>query len=258
MALSIIGLRVSRDGKEIVRGVDLEVPAGQVHALMGPNGSGKSSLANALMGHPKYVIEAGRVLLDGEDVTRAAPDKKSKAGLFLSMQYPAEIPGLSVANFLRAALNARRPSPISVVEFHRILKQEMEALKIDPSFAARGLNEGFSGGEKKRMEVLPLALLKPKYAVLDETDSGLDVDALKVVTAGINRARGRDMGILLITHYARILRYLKPDRVHVMSGGRVVLSGGAELAERIEKEGYEALPAAGRRPKNRKSRVIKK
>lgn len=241
MSLKIENLHVSREGKEIVKGVTLEIPAGEVHALMGPNGSGKSSLANALMGHPKYAVTAGSVSLDGEDVTALPPDKKAALGLFLSMQHPPEVPGVSVAHFLRVVTTTARREPVSVADFRKMLKEKMAELKIDPAFMNRSLNEGFSGGEKKRMEILQLALLEPKYAVLDETDSGLDVDALKIVTDGVSRAREKGMGVLLITHYARILRHLVPDRVHVLSDGAIARSGGKELADEIEKEGYAFL-----------------
>ena len=241
MALKIENLHVSREGKEIVKGVTLEIPAGEVHALMGPNGSGKSSLANAVMGHPKYEVTAGGVTVDGEDVTAMKPNEKAAKGLFLSMQHPPEVPGVSVAHFLRVVTTTARREPVSVADFRKILKDKMAELKIDPAFMQRSLNEGFSGGEKKRMEVLQLALLEPKYAVLDETDSGLDVDALKIVTEGVERARRKGMGVLLITHYTRILKHLAPDRVHVLSDGRIARSGGKELAEEIERDGYAFL-----------------
>ncbi len=240
-SLDIKNLHITREGKEIVKGVSLTIPAGEIHALMGPNGSGKSSLANALAGHPKYTITSGSILVDGEEVTALRPDEKAKRGLFLSMQYPPEIPGVTVAHFLRMMTTAARQKPVSVAEFRIILKEKMAMLKIDPAFMQRSLNEGFSGGEKKRMEILQLALLEPKYAVLDETDSGLDVDALKIVTDGINAVRQKEMGILLITHYARILAHLPPNHVHVLIDGQIVRSGGPELAEQIEREGYGFL-----------------
>lgn len=239
-AFIIENLHVSREGVEIVKGASLTIKPGEVHALMGPNGSGKSSLANALMGHPKYAITAGKVILDGADITAAPPDERARAGLFLSMQYPPEIPGVTVSNFLRTAVNAKREKPIGVVEFHRALKEKMAELKIDGAFGGRNLNEGFSGGEKKRAEILQLMMLGPKYAILDETDSGLDVDALKIVADGINAAR-TDMGVLLITHHLKILSLLAPDAVHVMSAGRIAASGGRELAEKIEREGYAGI-----------------
>jgi Fe-S cluster assembly ATP-binding protein len=239
--LNIKGWRVRREGKEVVRGVDLDIPAGAVHALMGPNGSGKSSLANSLMGHPKYEVLSGRLTLDGQALNGLGPDGRSKKGLFLSMQYPPEVAGVSVAGFLRAAVNSRRPKPYAAMEFYVLLKKKMAELGISEDFAGRGLNEGFSGGEKKRMEILQMSLLEPKYAVLDETDSGLDVDALKAVSRGVEKLRGLGAGILLITHYTRILKYLKPDRVHVMVAGRIVRSGGKDLAALIEKKGYAAV-----------------
>ncbi|HTK04273.1 MAG TPA: Fe-S cluster assembly ATPase SufC [Candidatus Eisenbacteria bacterium] len=241
MSLKIENFHVTREGKEIVKGVTLEIPAGEVHALMGPNGSGKSSLANALMGHPKYEVTGGSVLLDGDDVTALKPNEKAAKGLFLSMQHPPEVPGVSVSHFLRVVTTTSRREPVSVADFRKLLKEKMADLKIDPAFMNRSLNEGFSGGEKKRMEILQLALLEPKYAILDETDSGLDVDALKIVTEGVSRAREKGMGVLLITHYTRILKHLVPDRVHVLSDGAIVKSGGKELAEEIEREGYAFL-----------------
>ncbi|MBO2450003.1 Fe-S cluster assembly ATPase SufC [Actinomadura barringtoniae] len=226
--------------KEILRGVDLTVKAGETHAIMGPNGSGKSTLAYAIAGHPKYDVTSGTVTLDGEDVLAMSVDERSRAGLFLAMQYPVEVPGVSVSNFLRSAVTAVRGEAPKLREFSKEMKQAMENLSIDPAFAQRSLNEGFSGGEKKRHEILQLEMLKPKLAILDETDSGLDVDALKVVSEGVNRfSEGGETGVLLITHYTRILRYVKPDFVHVFAGGRVVEEGGPELAEQLENEGYE-------------------
>jgi Fe-S cluster assembly ATP-binding protein len=233
-------------GKEILRGVDLTVRAGETHALMGPNGSGKSTLAYAVAGHPKYEITSGSVTLDGEDVLDMTVDERSRAGLFLAMQYPVEVPGVSVSNFLRSAVTAVRGEAPKLREFTKELKQALDHLSIDPAFAQRSLNEGFSGGEKKRHEILQLELLKPKIAVLDETDSGLDVDALKVVSEGINRfSEGGETGVLLITHYTRILRYVRPDFVHVFAAGRIVAQGGAELADQLENEGYEKYVKAG-------------
>ena len=240
-SLKIENLKVARDGKEIVKGVTLEVKKGEVHALMGPNGSGKSTLANAIAGHPSFGIVSGRVLVDGKDVTGAAPDERAKAGLFLSMQSTPEIPGVTLSNFLRTAYNAVKDAPLSVLEFHALLQARMEDLKIDPLFARRHLNAGFSGGEKKRAEVLQLSVLDPAYAVLDETDSGLDVDALKVVTDGLARLRGERIGILVISHNPKMLEALSPDVVHVMKDGVIVAEGGKELAERIGKEGYDAI-----------------
>jgi len=237
--LVIEDLRVNVEDKEILRGVDLTVEPGKVHALMGPNGSGKSTLAYALAGHPRYRVTGGRVTFKGEDVLALAPDERARLGMFLAMQYPVEVPGVSVTNFLRTAINAVRDEDVPVRQFAKDLREQMKALEMDPRFAERSLNEGFSGGEKKRHEILQMALLRPSLAILDETDSGLDVDALKVVSQGVNRLRGPDLGVLLITHYTRILRYIAPDAVHVMVEGRVVESGGPELADELEVTGYE-------------------
>ncbi|HEY3687386.1 MAG TPA: Fe-S cluster assembly ATPase SufC [Streptosporangiaceae bacterium] len=243
--LEIHDLHVNVEDKEILRGVDLTVRSGETHAIMGPNGSGKSTLAYALAGHPKYTITGGTVLLDGEDVLAMSVDKRAQAGLFLAMQYPVEVPGVSVSNFLRSAVTAVRGEAPKLREFAKEMKGSLDALSIDPVFAERSLNEGFSGGEKKRHEILQLEMLKPKIAVLDETDSGLDVDALRVVSQGINRFReGGDRGVLLITHYTRILQYVKPDFVHVFVAGRIVEEGGPELADRLEAEGYERFVKA--------------
>jgi len=241
MPLSVEKLFVKREGQEIVRGVSFELPAGGVLALLGPNGSGKSTLAFAVAGHPSYAVTGGRILMDNEDVTAWPPDRRSRGGLFLSFQHPPEIPGVTVSAFIRAAVNARREKPVPLVEFHDKLKAVLAELKMDSAFAGRGLNEGFSGGERKRLEVLQLIMLAPKYAVLDETDSGLDVDALKIVAQGVARARERGTGVLVITHHTRILQYLRPDQVLVMSGGRITAQGGPELATKIEKEGYGKL-----------------
>jgi Fe-S cluster assembly ATP-binding protein len=236
----------AEESKEILRGVNLTVRAGETHALMGPNGSGKSTLAYAVAGHPKYIVTSGSVTLDGEDVLSMSVDERSRAGLFLAMQYPVEVPGVSVSNFLRSALTAVRGEAPKLREFAKEMRGAMAELQIDPAFAQRNLNEGFSGGEKKRHEILQLEMLRPKVAVLDETDSGLDIDALKVVSEGVNRFRaGGDTGVLLITHYTRILRYVKPDFVHVFSAGRIVEEGGPELAELLEAEGYERFVKAG-------------
>lgn len=235
----------SDGAKEILRGVDLTVKAGETHAIMGPNGSGKSTLAYAVAGHPKYEVTSGSVTLDGEDVLAMSVDERARAGLFLAMQYPVEVPGVSVSNFLRSAVTAVRGEAPKLREFSKEMKAAMDALSIDPAFAQRSLNEGFSGGEKKRHEILQLEMLRPKVAVLDETDSGLDVDALKVVSEGVNRFASSDTGVLLITHYTRILRYVKPDFVHVFAGGRVVAEGGPELADELENEGYEKYVKAG-------------
>src|SRR6476646_2368774 len=227
-------------GKEILRGVDLTVRAGETHAIMGPNGSGKSTLAYSIAGHPRYTITAGSVTLDGEDVLAMTVDERARAGLFLAMQYPVEVPGVSVTNFLRTAVTAVQGEAPKLRTWVKDLNSAFERLSIDASFKERSVNEGFSGGEKKRFEVLQLELLKPKVAILDETDSGLDVDALKVVSAGVNRVRETGTtGTLLITHYTRILRYIKPDHVHVFVGGRFVEEGGPELADTLEAEGYD-------------------
>ncbi|WP_131742375.1 Fe-S cluster assembly ATPase SufC [Actinomadura roseirufa] len=232
--------------KEILRGVDLTVQAGETHAIMGPNGSGKSTLAYAIAGHPKYEVTSGAVTLGGEDVLAMSVDERARAGLFLAMQYPVEVPGVSVSNFLRSAVTAVRGEAPKLREFSKEMKKAMDDLSIDPAFAQRSLNEGFSGGEKKRHEILQLEMLKPKIAVLDETDSGLDVDALKVVSEGVNRFSSTEgTGVLLITHYTRILRYVKPDFVHVFAAGRVVAEGGPELADELENEGYEKYVKAG-------------
>ncbi len=248
--LEIRGLEVSVDdsgeSKEILRGVDLTVSSGETHAIMGPNGSGKSTLAYSIAGHPKYTINAGTITLDGEDVLAMSVDERARAGLFLAMQYPTEIPGVTVSNFLRSAATAVRGESPKLRLWVKEVRQAMAALEMDPVFAERDVNEGFSGGEKKRHEILQLELLKPKIAILDETDSGLDVDALRVVSEGVNRARATgDIGTLLITHYTRILRYITPDFVHVMSAGRIVDSGGAELASTLESEGYARYGATG-------------
>jgi Fe-S cluster assembly ATP-binding protein len=232
--------------REILRGVDLAVSAGQTHAIMGPNGSGKSTLAYAIAGHPKYLITQGSVTLDGEDVLAMSVDARARAGLFLAMQYPVEVPGVSVSNFLRTAVTAVRGEAPKLRTFVKELRTAMDELSIDPAFAERNLNEGFSGGEKKRHEILQMQLLNPKIAILDETDSGLDIDALKVVAAGINAFRQQPgHGVLLITHYPRILHEVQPDFVHVFVGGRIVEEGGAELADVLESEGYEKFLKAG-------------
>jgi Fe-S cluster assembly ATP-binding protein len=239
MSLEIQNLHVRTEEKEILRGVDLKVSKGETHALMGPNGSGKSTLANSVMGNPNYEVTEGRVLLNGEDLTEADPDERAQAGLFMAFQYPATIAGVSVANFLRTAVNARRDEPIKVKEFGDSLRHNMELLRIPPDFTKRYLNEGFSGGEKKRAEILQLAVLKPDYAILDETDSGLDIDALRIVADGVNAMRGPAMGTLIITHYTRILQYVRPDFVHIMLDGRIVREGGPELADELEEKGYD-------------------
>jgi Fe-S cluster assembly ATP-binding protein len=232
-------LQVSIEGKEILKGVNLSINRGEVHALMGPNGSGKSTLANTLMGHPRYEVTGGRVLFKGEDILGLRPDQRAQRGLFLAFQYPTAIPGVTMVNFLRASLKAVRGSDVPVREFRTILKETMDLLKMDESFARRYVNDGFSGGEMKRAEVLQLGILRPEMAVLDETDSGLDIDALRTVAEGVSGLMGPSMGVLLITHYKRILNYIKPDFVHVLYAGRVVKSGGRELAEELEAKGYE-------------------
>jgi len=239
--LEIKDLHISVEGKMIVKGLSLTVKPGEVNALMGPNGSGKSTLANALMGHPKYTIEKGQIILDGEDITKLEPDERAKKGLFLSFQYPSEIPGVSMSNFLRIALQSVKGKHISVGEFRKLLQEKMQSLKMDPAFADRYLNEGFSGGEKKRAEILQLSVLQPRIAILDETDSGLDIDALKAVAEGINKLLGPNIGILVITHYQRLLNYLTPDKVHVMIDGKLAKSGGPELAHQLEEKGYDWL-----------------
>jgi len=238
---SINDLHVAIEGKEILKGVSLEVKGGEVHAIMGPNGTGKSTLAAALMGHPKYEVTAGTVTLDGEDVLEMSVDERARAGMFLAMQYPSEISGVTNADFLRSAINARRGegNEISLMKFIRELESKMKALEINSEFAHRYLNEGFSGGEKKRNEILQMMMLEPKIAILDEIDSGLDIDAMKIVSNGVNMMRSPERGFLIITHYQRLLNYIKPDFVHVMMQGRIVRSGGPELAERLEKEGYD-------------------
>jgi Fe-S cluster assembly ATP-binding protein len=246
--LEIKNLHVAlEDGTEIVKGVDLSVDLNQKHAIMGPNGSGKSTLAYALMGHPAYVITEGQILLDGQDVTELGADERAQRGLFLAFQYPHAIPGVTVTSFLRSAINAIRKArageddPIPIPEFRKELEVAMEQLKVTRELASRYVNDGFSGGERKRIEVLQLAMLKPKIAILDETDTGLDIDALRIVAGGVNTLVGPDMGALLITHYQRILSYVEPDFVHVFSGGRIVAQGGPELAHKLEAEGYEAF-----------------
>lgn len=237
--LEVRDLKVGVDGKEILKGITLAVDKGEVAALMGPNGAGKSSLGNALMGHPRYKIDSGSVLLGGKDISSLSPTDRAKLGLFLSFQYPSEIPGVSVEGFLRAAYNSVKQKKLGVMEFHRMLLEKMSSLGISPEFASRHVNEGFSGGEKKRMEILQFSVLQPQMAILDETDSGLDIDSLKTVAAGIKAMSNVDVGILLITHYQRILNYIKPDKVYVMMDGRIVASGSSSLADDIERNGYD-------------------
>ena len=245
--LEVRGLHAAIDGKEILRGVTLTVRQGEVHALIGPNGTGKSTFANVLMGHPAYQVTSGEILFEGVNLVDLEPDARARLGLFLAFQYPVAIPGLSVANFLRAAINAKRRGQdpddkgIAVPEFRKLLKEKMDLLQMPHEFAGRYLNDGFSGGEKKRAEILQLATLEPKIAVLDETDSGLDIDALRIVAAGVQALAGESLGVLVITHYQRILNYIKPNFVHIMLGGRIVESGGAELAEHLEEHGYDWL-----------------
>mgnify|MGYP000535364109 CR=1 FL=1 len=235
-----VSVETDQGTKQILRGVNLEINSGETHAIMGPNGSGKSTLAYTIAGHPKYTIDSGSITLDGVDVLEMSVDERAKAGLFLAMQYPVEIPGVTVTNFLRTAKTAIDGEAPSLRNWIKDVRESMANLKMDSSFAERNVNEGFSGGEKKRHEILQLELLKPKFAVLDETDSGLDVDALKIVSEGVNRAKANsDMGVLLITHYTRILRYIKPEFVHVFVNGKVAEEGGPELADRLESEGYD-------------------
>ncbi|KIX90645.1 MULTISPECIES: Fe-S cluster assembly ATPase SufC [Staphylococcus] len=239
--LEIKDLHVSIDDKEILKGVNLTINTGEIHAIMGPNGTGKSTLSSAIMGHPSFEITKGEVLLDGVNVLELEVDERAKAGLFLAMQYPSEITGVTNADFLRSAINAQREEgqEINLMQFIKKLDKQMDFLEMDKDMAQRYLNEGFSGGEKKRNEILQLMMLQPKFAILDEIDSGLDIDALKVVSKGINEMRGEEFGSLIITHYQRLLNYITPDHVHVMYNGIVVKSGGAELAKRLEEEGYE-------------------
>jgi Fe-S cluster assembly ATP-binding protein len=244
-ALEIRNLHVSVENKPILNGVDLIVKQGEVHALMGPNGTGKSTLAYTLMGHPNYTVTAGQIIFKGVELLELGPDERARLGLFLAFQYPVAIPGVSVANFLRTAINARRRAAnpedkgMPIPEFRKLLKGKMETLQVPQDFAGRYLNEGFSGGEKKRAEILQMATLEPEIAVLDETDSGLDIDALRVVASGINALAGPSLGVLVITHYQRILNYIKPDLVHIMLGGKIVETGGAELALHLEEKGYD-------------------
>ncbi|MCL4272134.1 MAG: Fe-S cluster assembly ATPase SufC [Anaerolineales bacterium] len=245
--LEIKDLHVSIEDKEILKGLSLTLKQGEIHAIMGPNGTGKSTLAYTLMGHPNYTVTSGEVLLDGENVLEMEPDERSRAGVFLAFQYPVAIPGVTVANFLRSAVNSRRRAEnpedkgMPIPEFRKMLKEKMDALKMDHNFAGRYLNDGFSGGEKKRAEILQMATLKPRFAILDETDSGLDIDALRIVSEGVNALSGPELGVLVITHYQRLLNYIKPQFVHVMMGGRIVESGGPELALHLEEHGYDWL-----------------
>lgn len=243
--LIIRNLHVNIQDKEILKGLDLTLPQGEVHAIMGPNGTGKSTLAYTLMGHPSYEVTKGEVIYKGINILDLPANERSLLGIFLAFQYPVGIPGVTVANFIRSAVNARRRAiqsddkGVPLLEFRREVKEKMEMLKMDPAFAGRYLNDGFSGGEKKRAEILQMAMLKPEIAILDETDSGLDIDALKIVSEGVNQLKGPELGVLVITHYQRILNYIQPDVVHVMMGGRIVESGGRELALHLEEHGYE-------------------
>jgi Fe-S cluster assembly ATP-binding protein len=241
--LKIVNLHaeIAEDGTEILKGVDLEVPAGEIHAIMGPNGSGKSTLSKVISGHPAYEVTDGDILFNGESILDMEPDERARAGVFLAFQYPVEIPGVSVANFMRTAMNAKRGEEMDIFDFQDELEARMGMLEMDPAFALRSVNDGFSGGEKKRNEILQLAMLEPTLAVMDETDSGLDIDALRIVTDGINKIKAErpDMSVLLITHYQRMLNYIKPDRVHVMVDGRIIRSGGPELALELEERGYD-------------------
>jgi Fe-S cluster assembly ATP-binding protein len=244
-ALNIRNLHVSIEGKEILKGVNLIINQGEVHAIMGPNGTGKSTLAYSIMGHPSYKITQGEVLFKGQNILDLHADERSRLGLFLAFQYPVSISGVTVANFLRTALNSRLRAAdpankgVAIPEFRKMLREKMDSIKMDHAFAGRYLNEGFSGGEKKRAEILQMAVLKPEIAILDETDSGLDIDALRIVSEGVNILRGPELGVLVITHYQRILNYIKPDFVHVMMDGKIVESGTAELALHLEEKGYE-------------------
>jgi Fe-S cluster assembly ATP-binding protein len=239
--LEIKNLHARIEGREILKGLTLTVPQGEVHALMGPNGSGKSTLAKVMAGHPDYEVTAGEVRLDGENILELEPDQRARKGLFLAFQYPSEIPGVTIANFIRAALQARLPEgeEIDAVAYYKRLYEKMAMLEMDKSFTSRAVNDGFSGGEKKRNEILQMAMLEPAYAVLDETDSGLDIDALRIVSGGVNKLRGPGLGVLVITHYQRLLEYIVPDHVHVMVQGRIVRSGPKELALELEEKGYD-------------------
>lgn len=242
-ALSIKDLHASIGDKPILKGLTLDIPKGEVHAIMGKNGAGKSTLAKIMAGHPDYTVTSGDVLLDGQSILGLEPDVRARLGLFLAFQYPMEIPGVTIANFIRAALQARLPEgeELEATEYYAKLYAKMDALSVPRNFTSRSVNEGFSGGEKKRCEILQMAMLEPSYAVLDETDSGLDIDALKIVSAGVNALRGPNIGMLVITHYQRLLDYIVPDKVHVMSDGRIILSGDKDLALRLEAEGYDRV-----------------
>ncbi len=239
--LQIIGLKAEVEGKEILKGIDLEVSQDQVHAIMGPNGSGKSTLANVVMGRPGYTVTGGKIVFKGEDITALTADQRAQRGLFLAMQYPVEVPGVSVVNFLRTAYQAVKGEQINALAFRKHMKEKMQLLGVEDAMVARYVNQGFSGGEKKKVEILQLAVLEPAIAILDETDSGLDIDSLKAVAGGVAGLIGPDLGVLLITHYQRILTYITPDVIHVMMGGRIVKTGGKELAAELEAKGYEGI-----------------
>lgn len=249
-SLKIKNLNVAIEDQLILKGLDLDVPQGEVHAIMGPNATGKSTLAYTLMGHPRYQVLSGEMNFDGVELNGLTPEERSVLGIFLAFQYPVAVPGVTVANFIRTAMNAHRKHKdefdkgISIPEFRKLLMEKMDLLEMDPAMAGRYLNDGFSGGEKKRVEILQMAMLNPKIAILDETDSGLDIDALRIVSQGINTLKSPNLGIIVITHYQRILNYLKPDKVHVMAEGRILISGDAELALRLEEEGYEWIMPA--------------
>jgi Fe-S cluster assembly ATP-binding protein len=242
--LNIEDLHVAVEGREILKGVNLRVDHGQVHAIMGPNGSGKSTLANALMGHPKYEVLRGRILFKGEDITELSPDERARRGMFMAFQHPIAVPGVTIMNFLRMALKYVRGKDVPAGEFRRLLREKMALLKMDESFATRYVNDGFSGGERKRAEILQMAMLQPELAILDETDTGLDIDALRIVSEGINSLLGPEMGVLIITHYIRILNYVQPHFVHVLYDGRIITSGGPDLAHELEQRGYDWVIAS--------------
>ena len=237
--LKIENLHAQIDGNEILKGLSLEVGKGEIHAIMGPNGSGKSTLSNVLMGHPRYAVTEGSVTFEGQDVLELEPDERARLGMFLAFQYPSEVPGVSVANFMRTAVNSVREKELPPMEMYKLLQEKMRIMQMDPRFAERYLNEGFSGGEKKRNEILQMLMLDPRLGIMDETDSGLDIDALQVVARGVNELRGPEFSAVIITHYQRILRYIEPDHIHVMLDGLIVTSGGKELAEELEDKGYD-------------------